>query len=177
MRQLTEYRCVIHLVVVMIRGCRGCGVAGVVQASALHTQLVGDLLGETEKRRRPCTEAVGLLERCQRELLQIRGTNVLHVFLGLIRHILCKDYNPPKGGVSARFKECLPHTHPSPQQVFSVTFFSRHFLCAEGQNTQCQRMTTMKKTLHGIFSTNIFSIITKIDCTAIINHITVSVRR
>jgi len=79
-RYLTKHRRVIHLVVGMLRGRRGRGVAGVVLPSVLHTLLLVRLLVETEKRRRPCAEAVGLPEHSQRELLQIKSTHVHCVF-------------------------------------------------------------------------------------------------
>lgn len=71
----------IHLVVGELSGRHGCGVAGVIEPSLLHTLLVVGLLVETKKRRRPRTEAVGLLEHSQRELLQTKKHNVLCVFL------------------------------------------------------------------------------------------------
>lgn len=71
-KYLTQERCVIHLVVVMI----GRGVA----AAVLSTPLPVGLPAEAEEGRRPCAETVGLLEHRQRELLRTRGTNVLRVF-------------------------------------------------------------------------------------------------
>ncbi len=64
----------------MLSGCCGYGGAGEVQTSVPHTLMVVRLLVETEKRGCPRTETVGLLEHSQRELLQTKSTNVLHVF-------------------------------------------------------------------------------------------------
>ncbi len=68
-KYLTKHRCVIHLEVVMLSGCCGCGVVGVVP----HTLLIVRLLVETEKRGCPRTETVGRLEHSQWELLQIKA--------------------------------------------------------------------------------------------------------
>lgn len=93
-KYLTKHRCMIHLEVFMLSGGCGCGGAGVVP----HTLLIVRLLVETEKRRRPRTETVGRLEHSQRELLQIKSKNVLHVFLWLIVLIfLSKDLHSTRG--------------------------------------------------------------------------------
>lgn len=97
----------IHLVVVVLSGC---GRAGVVHSAAPRAQLVVRLLVETEKRRRPRTETVGLLEHSQRELLKNQKhkcststRSVTHIYFILQRRLFY-----PKGNVPTLFsRKCL----------------------------------------------------------------------
>ena len=126
-KYLTKHRSVIHLVVVVLGGCCGGGVAG-----GVHSRV------ETEQRRRPSTETVRFLEHSQRQLLQTKSTERLNVFIWLIVFAFLSKF------IFSTQGWCVSSLQ---KQILCSSFFNVHYFCpfSSSRRSECS-MSTHKDT-------------------------------
>lgn len=135
---LTQHRCVVHLVVLILRGSWWCWGPGVVHSSFSCTLLAVRLQVEAEQRWSPRAETAGHLEHSQRELLETTNTTFSTFFsdssissFPLQRHI------SPKGDVSNQFTRIASVTLTSCSLWTILSFF--HHVSKSTPQSQSRR--------------------------------------